>query len=403
MKDAAAQAVAASGVACCRLPPEWRGGTATTLLAARADLLKLATALVGLGFKRVTTARGGEWPETFYYGYAPDQSFVRLRLDHRVLVGGARAFCLPLASDCLADQQPGVLGDPPPTPAFVAELISTVLRDDRTGVSMPPGGDVGRTQVTALLERRLPFINPEAFWAGSARELRRTLRDHAVPGHTSALVPAAGGTLIAVVGGDGSGKTTAVAALHTWLSSDFRATRVHLGKPPRSLTTHFTRAVLKAWNALCRGSADEQFARSLRNLCASRDRVLAYRQARRKANRGTLVICDRYPLSNLTRMDAPEPAAAGEGRLLSWLRRREASWYAAVAPADLTLVLQVPPEVAVRRALARGTKENAELVRSRSAEVWQADWRGLPVTLVDASPAQDDVLAQIKALVWTHL
>jgi len=40
-----------------------------------------------------------------------------------------------------------------------------------------------------------------------------------------------GGAIIAVVGGDGAGKSTAIDELYSWLSKDFDTIRVHLGKP----------------------------------------------------------------------------------------------------------------------------------------------------------------------------
>ena len=52
----------------------------------------------------------------------------------------------------------------------------------------------------------------------------------------------AGGAIIALVGGDGAGKSTAVGAAHAWLAKYFETRTIHLGKPPQSWATRSIRA-----------------------------------------------------------------------------------------------------------------------------------------------------------------
>jgi hypothetical protein len=42
-------------------------------------------------------------------------------------------------------------------------------------------------------------------------------------------------------------------------------------------------------------------------------------------------------------------------------------------------------------------------VRARSTQVWELDWSKTPAQLLDASQPKAEVLAEIKALVWSHL
>src|SRR5256886_12660235 len=46
-----------------------------------------------------------------------------------------------------------------------------------------------------------------------------------------------GGRVLALVGGDGAGKTTCATELTAWLGAEFATLRVHLGRPARSLAT----------------------------------------------------------------------------------------------------------------------------------------------------------------------
>ena len=144
--------------------------------------------------------------------------------------------------------------------------------------------------------------------------------------HRTGRVPknrfASGGAMVAVLGGDGSGKTTAVAALTRSLGSEFDLRVVHMGKPQWSMTTYAVGGALKVAvlgaNGLQRVvpvAPVRRFAGRMsayRPLiwlaCTARDRRRVYSDARRFAMNGGLVLCDRYPHSCLASMDVPRIA-----------------------------------------------------------------------------------------------
>jgi thymidylate kinase len=225
----------------------------------------------------------------------------------------------------------------------------------------------------------------------------------------------AGGALIAVVGADGAGKSTVVEGLSKWLSKEFTVTQVHLGRPPRSGTTAAIRMLAKLRlgfiAVLGRGSTgggnstarSSSRVRMLLAVATARDRYTTYRNARRIATNGGLVICDRFPLPQLALMDAPRvPRAVAPGtpnRLARRLAAVEQRYYRALTLPDVLIVLRVDPEIAV----ARKPEEAPDFVRARWREIWGVDWDAVPAHVVDASRSAPDVLSEAKTLVWSEL
>lgn len=242
-------------------------------------------------------------------------------------------------------------------------------------------------------------------WGARRYLLRRPVRKRLV----------AGGAVVALVGGDGAGKSTAVDGLASWLSGAFVVRRVHLGKLPPSLTSVVVKGALIVgrWCGLLpelvhatKPPSDLSKAPSTAwiawHTMTARDRYLLYGRARRVAANGGIVLCDRYPLAQLRSMDGVRTAWAaglpGLSRLDRALVRREAQYYAAFGCPDVLAVLLVDPEVAV----TRKTDEDQHYVRRRSTEVWNAPWEP-HIVRVDASRSASAVLADLRAAVWERL
>jgi thymidylate kinase len=217
-----------------------------------------------------------------------------------------------------------------------------------------------------------------------------------------------GGAIIAVVGADGAGKSTVVEGLFRWLSTEFAVTKVHLGKPAWSWATHVVSVALKARSISLimlgreRRSETATTAAKLRALAIARDRYRAYARAARTSLGGSLVICDRFPLAQLTLMDAPRIERALEGspgRLAAAMSRLEQRYYRRLAPPDVLIVLRVDPEIAVRRQ----PSDEPDFVRRRWREIWDVDWQAHGANVIDASRSPADVLSEIKSLLWSEL
>lgn len=238
--------------------------------------------------------------------------------------------------------------------------------------------------------------------------LRRVFR------YTSKNRFANGGLFIAIVGGDGAGKTTVIDGLYRWLSKTYEVKKIHMGKPVWSWTTTIVRGILKIGTFLrlysFEGDVYEESLQPhgypwfIRTVCTARDRYQTYIQARRFSSNGNLVLCDRYPFPGFMKMDGPQCESAvtsskKTNRFIQFLVNKEKSYYEQIKAPDLLIVLKLDPEVAVQRKV----DETAISVRARSSEVWNSDWVELSAFEVDGNKSKEEALSQIKAIVWEHL
>lgn len=224
-----------------------------------------------------------------------------------------------------------------------------------------------------------------------------------------------GGLIIAVVGGDGSGKSTTVESLYSHLAKDLRARRIHLGKPPRSLVSRLIRRIMRRARAFGLFGSTRLppwtdfenlgfpgYGYLVWHLLIGRDRFHEYRRARRAANAGEIVICDRFPLDAIRLMDGRRLSnvPGTESRVLARvLVRMEDSYYRRILPPDLVIVMRVQPDVAV----GRRSDDPEPFVRFRANEILDIDWSPLNVVVVDAGEPLDLVQQRVREAVWTEL
>ena len=106
-----------------------------------------------------------------------------------------------------------------------------------------------------------------------------------------------------------------------------------------------------------------------------------------------------YPYENTPLHIVDGLTSLARTRLGRWLVAVEARYYRQIVAPDVLILLRVDPETAVRRKV----DEPADYVRARCQLVWDTDWSGSHVRIVDASRPLAEVLAELKAILWDRL
>lgn len=451
------------GVVCCQWKghfkrTRWQNGAGDVdLLVDPAWAERLDGVLDRLGFKLVRPPTEAQVPGTAsWFGYDRRQeALMHVHVHARLTLGSywTTSYRLPIDRAVLEATLPRLpFAVPAPELEFIVFVLRMVQRyqlRELIGSGIPRWlreaqpefaylvAQVDRRELVNRLARLLPTVDA-AFFDACARSLRPgasrwtrlrarlglhwRLRPHAYRPSAGLLVRrvgrrlhalpqprrmqvAHGGTVIALIGGDGAGKSTCIKELARWLGAHFDVMTAHLGRPPRSLTTLVVGGLLKLKRAL-RGGADGGTPGTLellRLVCTARDRYLLFERARRFAEAGGIALCERYPIPQNRLLVGPEIGRLlGHGRdtpLARRLMRVEQWYYRRITPPDVVIVLLLDPEIAARRK----TDEPPDYVRARSRIIWETDWSTTGAHLVDAARPLPEVLAELKELVWAQV
>lgn len=238
-----------------------------------------------------------------------------------------------------------------------------------------------------------------------------------------------GGTVIALVGADGTGKSTLTSEINRWLGEHLASRKMHAGKPPASLLTaplnlamwfgHRILILIRNRKSGDGGPARKKSSYSNNDSLASlmyAVRAVALAWDRRKitlkgwrsAARGEIVIFDRYPSITRGAMDSPrlqehEKSSGWISSLYNTAARLERRLYDQIPPPDVIIRLHVPVEIAKERNRSRGTEgeEPDEYIEARHAH--PIEWhRSDTERIFDVSTDQplSKTIKEIKEIVW---
>ena len=458
-----ADALESSGIQYCQWKGHWsshrwaNGYGDVDLLVSREALARFRSQLGELGFKPAHPQgdRGLPGVES-YFGFDPGvPRLLHLHVHYQLVLGDywKPVYRIPLERELLDRAVPGQLFRiPPPTLQFLVFVLRLMLRQvGRPLLSLQSRWTSGvqiqlesleasssQEELSALLNAHLNL--DLALFQRCVRSLRgecskldravlpwllhRPLRPLSRYPTAGALLSAAaetlfsgsrastglrltsGGAVVALVGGDGAGKSTSARELVQWLSPSLPTKHAHLGNPPKSLITLAVGATLKLQQQLQqllkRPSPTAGLVELLRHVCTARDRYRLHVKVQRFAAAGGIAICERYPIEQNQALVGPVIPGLIPGpasRAAEWLRRAEAWYYDRIRRPDAVCVLRLHPELAVERK----PEEPAEYVRTRGRIVWETDWSSTGAHLVDASRPLPEVLQRLKTIIWSIL
>lgn len=234
-----------------------------------------------------------------------------------------------------------------------------------------------------------------------------------------------GGAIIAITGLDATGKSTVAGEIHHWLSRDFAARSLHVGRPKARLETVWFRPVLimkkllkfelrtvttRTYGHGIEPVSDDTHRQNiiyaLRCLILGYERYQLLKYANRLRAKGYIVVCDRYPSLNVGKMDSPRIGEVHESyRLIGLIGRIERKLYNAMPVPDVIFNLRIPFDIALQRNRARvkNDKETDAQLHKRYRENSGLHYETRHFEIIDATQDLQTVLRKLKEKVWAIL
>ncbi len=226
-----------------------------------------------------------------------------------------------------------------------------------------------------------------------------------------------GGCVVAVIGVDGSGKSTTMAAIRAWLRAEIDVVPIYFGTgggrpsmlllPFKLMVPLITRCFATKPQGSSHGNVSSRPAGPVYSvLLTTWAAVLAVEKrikllaARRGVERGLVVLADRYPQNEEPSYN-DGPLLPRLNRVPQGLRRFEASAYALARdlPPDLVIKLVVTPQTAAKRE----PDMDPTVIGNRIEAARRLTFPGARVVSLDAEEPLEDVVCAIKREVWRML
>ncbi len=217
--------------------------------------------------------------------------------------------------------------------------------------------------------------------------------------------------LIAVIGCDGSGKSTVTQALRLWLMDKGPTCYCHLGKQSGAIGRKIAQLPLlgrRLDKSIHSKAQKAQTEKGPGLVAASIIYLFSMRRVRRFARmmalrrNGNAIISDRFPqIAVPGPMDGLGLANAAHDGFVGFLARRERKRYEAMvvhAP-DLVIRLNIPLDVAI----ARKPDHRFSSLARKISDVPRLTFQGAPIVEIDAQQPLETVLSQARNAIEQRL
>lgn len=230
-----------------------------------------------------------------------------------------------------------------------------------------------------------------------------------------------GGFVVAVIGADGSGKSTVTRDLEKTFRTKLDLFRVYFGRGDGRMS--LSRKILAAMkNRLMKKQTARQgeqktgatikkqglaacLYKSLEALIVASEKSSNLERMQTARKKGMLVICDRFPQNQVMGYnDGPllQFLAGARNLLFRWAARRERKLYdrAAKNPPDLVIKLIADASVVAAR---KPGETPVPLLVSKIEGIRNLAFENCTVKTIDASQPLDKVLFQVRKAIWTSM
>lgn len=225
-----------------------------------------------------------------------------------------------------------------------------------------------------------------------------------------------GGSTVAIVGLDATGKSTITYDLKKWLGKNFTVSLVHFGKPPTTFITLPFNLIIKVLRKLTpleseirssikTDSEKKSFIFLIRQLILAYDRFILSKIIWRKSSNGNLVLCDRYKSEDFGVMDSKRLNPENYTGVKRKICLKENKLYDLIFTPDILFYLTVPVDVAVKRNKSRYKKgkESEMFLRKRHKENQNLNYNSKMFYKINTNRNYDLVIKEIKSLIWKNI
>lgn len=233
-----------------------------------------------------------------------------------------------------------------------------------------------------------------------------------------------GGSVIAFVGSEASGKSTIIESVQDWLGQHYTVKHIHAGKPPATPLTVVPHLFLPLLRRALPGRRStrvgEQYQDgaplssrgpelhltfALRSVMLACERRALLSRAFARAANGVIVLSDRYPSSEPGSPDGAQLTSEGWSRVAGgrWLQRLERRLYDEIPPPDVVIHLSAPLDVTLQRNAARSKVEPEDYVRRRHEVAAGIHVERAPTYRIDTDRPLPDVVRDVRRIIWQAL
>lgn len=208
-----------------------------------------------------------------------------------------------------------------------------------------------------------------------------------------------GGKIVALIGSDGSGKSTLSKDLIDWLTFKIDTHLFYMGKRP-FIKSYNKRPFLRTDLI----ANDSMVSRMLKKVLGGYYYVLMIKQkvqllqlAKKMCAKGSVILCDRFPQQSILGFN--------DGPKLQKHKKRyaklEIKWFNRIndVGADLVLRLKVSPKIASMRK----PEHDYEMIKMKCDNIDKISFQETPTIDIDANKPYNQVLLDAKRAIWSAL